>query len=172
MTKRILIPATAILLLGGAAIAIAAGGNRHGDHEAHHQARLDRLFDAYDLNTDGAISEAEIVASRDARFALNDVNNDGKLTSDEIRAAIMKRAEARANRMVERMLERSDADNDGVVSLAEFEDTPRRSGRKMMKRLDTDGDGVITRAEAEAAKGWRHRSKHKDSHDKKAETGR
>ena len=84
----------------------------------------------------------------------------------------MKRAEARANRMVERMLERSDADNDGVVSLAEFEDTPRRSGRKMMKRLDTDGDGVITRAEAEAAKEWRHRSKHKDSHDKKAETGR
>lgn len=165
MTSKALIPAALILAIGGAAIAVAAGGDRHGDHEAHHQARLDRLFDTFDLNADGQINEAEITAGHETRFKASDANGDGKLSEAEIRASIAKRAEARADRMVKRMMERADGDKDGSISLAEFQDTPRHKGGKMMKRLDTDGDGVITRAEAEAAKGWRHGRKH----DKKAD---
>lgn len=165
MTSKILIPTAIILVMGGAAIAVAAGGDRHGDHEARHQARLDRMFDTFDINADGKITKAEIEAGREARFAASDTNGDGALSEAEIRASLAKRAEARADRMVSRMMERADSDNDGSISLAEYQDTPRRKGGKMMKRLDADGDGVITRAEAEEAKGWRHGRKH----DKKAE---
>lgn len=165
MTYKALIPAAIILVMGGAAIAVAAGGDRHGDHEARHQARLDRLFDTFDINADGQISKAEIEASREARFKASDTNSDGVLSEAEIRASIAKRAEARADRMVSRMMKRADDDKDGSISLAEFQDTPRHKSGKIMKRLDADGDGVITRAEAEEAKGWRHGRKH----DKKAE---
>lgn len=165
MTSKALIPAAIVLVVGGAAIAIAAGGDRHGDHEAHHQARLDRLFDTFDLNADGQISEAEITAGREARFSASDTNGDGQLSEAEIRVSVEKRAQARADRMVTKIMERADDNSDGSISLAEFQDTPRHRGGKMMKRLDADGDGVITRAEAEAAKGWRHGRKH----DKKAD---
>jgi len=165
MTSKTLVTAAIILVLGGGAIAIAAGGDRHGDHEARHQARMDRLFDAYDINADGQISKAEISAGREARFSASDANGDGVLSEAEIRAAALKRAEARADRMVKRIMDRADDNGDGSISLAEFQDTPRHRGDRMMKRLDSDGDGVITRAEAEAAKGWRHGRKH----DKKAD---
>ena len=161
MTSKALIPAAIILALGGGAIAIAAGGDRHG----HHEARLDRLFDTFDLNADGQISKAEIEAGREARFSASDANGDGKVSEAELRAAIQKRAEARTDRMVERIMSRADDNKDGSISLAEFQDTPRHRGGKIMKRLDANGDGVITRAEAEEAKGWRHRRKH----DKKAD---
>lgn len=165
MTSKALIPAAIILVMGGAAIAVAAGSDRHGDHEARHQARLNSLFTTFDLNADGQISEAEITAGHEARFKASDANGDGTLSEAEIRASIMKRAEARADRMVKRMMKRADDNSDGSITLAEFQDTPRHRGGKMMKRLDADGDGVITRAEAEAAKGWRHGHKH----DKKAD---
>ncbi len=165
MTPRIMIPAAVILFIGGAAVAVTAGGGHRGDHKAHHEARLDRMFETFDLNADGVIEQAEITANRETRFSASDTNGDGTLTEGEIRAAIVKRAEARADRMVERIMERSDADKNGAVSLAEFRDTPNRRAAKMIKHLDTDGDGAITRAEAEAAKGWRHGR----GHDKKAE---
>lgn len=165
MTYRTIIPAAIILVVGGAAIAVAAGGERHGDHAARHEARLDHMFETFDLNADGKITRAEVEASREARFAASDANGDGKLTEAEMRAAMQKRAEARADRRVKKILERADSDKDGAISLAEFNDTPRHRGGKMFKRLDADGDGAVTREEAEAAKGWRHGRKH----DKKAE---
>ncbi len=160
MTSKALISAAIILVIGGGAIAVAASGDRHGHHEAHHQARLDHLFDMFDVNADGQITKAEIAAGHEARFQASDTNGDGALSEAEIRAAIVKRAEARADRMVSRMMERADGDKDGSISLAEFQDTPRHKGGRMLKRLDADGDGVITRAEAEEAKGWRHWRKH------------
>lgn len=165
MKSKALIPAAIILVLGGGAIAIAAGGDRHGDHEAHHQARLDRMFDTFDINADGQITKAEIEAGREARFEASDTNGNGVLSEAEIRASVEKRAAARADRMVKKIMERADDNSDGSISLAEYKDRPRHRGAKIMKRLDADGDGVITRAEAEAAKGWRHGRKH----DKKAD---
>lgn len=165
MKTKIIIPATIILVMGGAAMAIAASGDRHGHHEARHEARLNHMFETYDLNADGQITKAEITAGREARFSAGDTNGDGSLSEAEIRASLVKRAEARADRMIKRMMEHADDDGDGSISLAEFQDTPRHDGGRMMKRLDADGDGVITRAEAEKAKGWRHGHKR----DKKAE---
>ncbi len=162
MKTKILVPAAIVLVVGAAAIAVAAGGDRHGDR---HQARLDRLFETFDLNADGQISTSEITAGREARFSASDANGDGALSEAEIRASLLKRAQARVDWMATRIMERTDDNSDGSISLAEFQDTPRHRGDKMMKRLDADGDGLITRAEAEAAKGWRHRNKH----DKKAD---
>ena len=165
MTYRTVIPAAIILAVGGAAIAVAAGGDRHDDRAARHEARLDRMFEAFDLNADGKITRAEIEAGREARFAASDANGDGQLSEAELRAAMQKRAAERANRRVDRIMQRSDKDKDGAISLAEFGETPRHRGGKMFERLDKDGDGAVTRAEAEAAKGWRHWRKH----DKKAD---
>jgi hypothetical protein len=45
-------------------------------------------------------------------------------------------------------LARADADNDGVITRAEF----MEARLAPLRRLDADGDGTITRAEAEAAR--------------------
>ena len=165
MTYRTVIPAAIILIAGGAAIAVAAGGDRHDGHAARHEARLDHMFEAFDLNADGKITRAEIEAGREARFAASDANGDGKLSEAELRAAMQKRAADRAERRLQRIMERADADKDGAISLAEYKDPPRHRGGKMFKRLDQNGDGAVTREEAEAAKGWRHGRKD----DKKAD---
>ncbi|MEM7269673.1 MAG: EF-hand domain-containing protein [Pseudomonadota bacterium] len=133
--------ATAMTALAlGAADAQAAGGGDRG-------ARIDKLFEAIDLNGDDRIDAAEIEASRKARFAAGDANADGALSEEEVLAVARERIDNRAERMANRMMKRLDSNGDGSISSAEFEAGADDRGGRMMKRLDADGDGVITRAE-------------------------
>lgn len=125
---------TAISLAAGAAV--AKPGNR-SDHT---------MFDRFDLNGDGLITREEADAARDTRFSEIDTNADGLVSRDELTAQSVKRAEER----VARMMERLDADGDGLLSKEDMAKGSRID--RMFDRLDADNDGVITQAEFDDAR--------------------
>lgn len=153
----------AIALFAGATATVALAASK--DHrKGHREGRINAMFERLDLNKDGAVDAAEIVAARQIRFEASDANGDGKLTSEELQAAHQKRAAEQAERHSSRMIKRLDEDGDGAITKAEFDAKADRRGARMLKRLDADGDGKITKAEAEAAKSKRghRRDHHKD----------
>lgn len=132
-------------------IANAESGPRGGD-------RMGQMFvfGEMDANADGKVTKDEITAFQTAKTAAMDTDKDGNLSVAELLAAHEARKAAneddRAKRMVKRMIEKRDANKDGVLSLAEMT-PPADRGDKMFARADTDGDGAISKAEAEAVKG-------------------
>jgi EF hand len=156
-TKYLLVGATASLV---AAVAMAAPGS-------------DR-FAKLDADGNGSVTRAEIDARTADRFAKLDGDRDGFVTKAEMtahheamkakraeRAAKhggdnAKHAEHRAERAGERgdYFARRDADNDGRLSLAEFQ----AGGAKRFERLDSDKNGTVTRDEmAKARETWKAR---------------
>lgn len=110
------------------------------------------IFEQIDLDGDGSVTLEELQGAREARFAQADTNADGTLDRDEL----LSRAEARAAAGVDRMLERLDADGDGVLSQEEMAEARTGRGRgpnpeRIFSRMDADGDGVVTQAEFDAA---------------------
>lgn len=131
-------------------IAHAEGGQRGGD-------RMGQMFvfEEVDANADGTVTKDEIAAYHAAKLAAMDTDNDGNLSEAELIAAQKQRqAERQSNReakMAKRMVERRDANNDGVLSLEEMAPKGDRAD-KMFARADADGDGAISKAEADAMK--------------------
>lgn len=120
------------------------------------------VFDEVDANADGKVTKEELAAHRNAMIAAMDTDKDGTLSEAELLAAHQKRkAEkeaAREARMVGRMIERLDANKDGVLSVTEMT-LPQNRAERMFDRADADGDGVISRDEAQAI---RDRMAHRD----------
>lgn len=112
---------------------------------------LAQIFDTVDADKDGKITAEEFAAHRKARAASVDANNDGKLSAEEIAAMHMQGAQDRANARAARMIERMDADGDGLLSAAELASGQGGMPAAMFDRLDADGDGAVSKAEAEAA---------------------
>lgn len=106
-------------------------------------------FAALDTDKDGKITVAEMEAFRAARVAEMDADKDGKLSAAELSAMQMARMQARADEMAARMIERHDADGDGLLTTAEFMTPPMPE--RMFERADTDGDGALSAEEVEAA---------------------
>ncbi len=100
-------------------------------------------FAAFDANSDGGITLAELQAHGEDRFANSDANGDGALSSEELIA----NADGRAAERATQMLERFDENGDGLLQQAEL---PQRDGQRMFDRIDADSDGIITQAEFEA----------------------
>ncbi len=99
-------------------------------------------FSDMDANADGQITLEEIPARGEARMAELDTDSDGFLSEAEMVAAATERAKQRHARMVERM----DADEDGKLSLDEMK--PKRDrGAMMFERADADKSGGISEAE-------------------------
>lgn len=112
----------------------------------------DMLFEEIDLNGDGVITMEELQNQRALRFAAADLNGDGVLDRDELIAAGRERAERR----VDRLLDRADADGDGALSeeeIAEFGDSREGGSRpeRLFSRVDSNEDGVISREEYDEA---------------------
>ncbi len=100
-------------------------------------------FSEIDGDGNGSISLEEMQAFGDAaraeRFAAADTDGDGVLTEEEIIAAAQ-------NRRAARLIERLDANDDGVLQVEELRVREAR-GERFFERLDADEDGVISEAE-------------------------
>lgn len=106
-----------------------------------------RMFETFDANDDGKITQAEIDAFRKGQFDEHDANNDGKLTLQEYQnlwLSVMR------ERMVD-AFQRHDDDGNAEVTLEEFSERFSR----MVRRMDSDGDGAITRDDLRSRFGHR-----------------
>ena len=115
-----------------------------------------RGFAPFDLLTadadgDGAVTQEEIEAQRQARFTTADADGNGGLSAEELLAmedAV--REEARAARVAERIAQIDD-NGDGILQAEEIEArTPQIA--PLFDRLDTDGDNAISQAELDAGR--------------------
>jgi Ca2+-binding EF-hand superfamily protein len=98
------------------------------------------VFARLDLNRDGSISFAELVAARRAVFERLDTNHDGSLS----RAEFVVTGAARARRFAE-----LDRNRDGRISLEEY----LSDGRARFRAADTNRDGRLSREEFAKAAG-------------------
>lgn len=141
MKRAVMITGVTVLALTLGAVGASAKG--FGDHGGKGGPRGPQInFEQIDANADGLITKEELAAHAKARFDEQDTNGDGTLTVEELRAAAEK---MRENRM-QRMLERRDANNDGVLSFDEMQPQGDRADR-MFERLDKNGDGQISAEE-------------------------
>ncbi len=145
---------TAAILVAGTIESGASDGTGKGHHGPRHS------FEELDANADGKITPEEMAGHRQAMFAAADTDGDGVLSRDEMMARAQERAAKRAERAVERMLDRHDADGDGALSAGEMREA--RSGRMFM-HADADGDGAISKAEFDEMRD-RHGGGHKHGH--------
>jgi Ca2+-binding EF-hand superfamily protein len=153
MTKTSkLLMTTGAVALGAAILAGAtlADGRHHG--HGYHGARL---FDSFDANGDGRLTQAEIVEVRQSRLEEFDADGDGSLTLEEYQALWL---DAMRERMVDRF-QAHDDDGDGLVTVEEFSEPFDR----MVTRLDQNGDGELTMDEV--------RRRHRD-HDRASDRDR
>ncbi|CAN7400485.1 EF-hand domain-containing protein [Brevundimonas sp. LjRoot202] len=110
-----------------------------------------------DADGDHRLSQAEFVGRRVTRLTAADADRDGSVTADERRAAAETRRAGRADSRFDRL----DADDDGVISKAEFDS--RRDARagqgpraarahrgRRAERMETRGPVVIAEAQARA----------------------
>lgn len=107
-------------------------------------------FSTLDADGDGLLTLEEMQAAAEARFAAADTDGDGGLSVEEMLAQRNAEMAARAERRTTRMLERLDANEDGLLQPEELAEM-RRPLDRMFDRVDTDEDGAISAEEFEAA---------------------
>jgi EF hand len=144
-TKAILaIGALALGTTGMVGASLADGRGGHGYHgHGHHGGwggpgteRGARLFEQFDADGDGVVTQVEIDEVRSSRLAEFDANNDASLTLEEYQALWL---DAMRERMVDQF-QAHDDDGDGLVTVEEFGE--RYSS--MARRLDRNDDGQVT----------------------------
>lgn len=151
MTKsRTLITALALAAVTGATLSTAAFADRMGDMGGQMGGLAQIDFAAVDADKDGKITPAEVDAFRAAEVTAADTDKDGKLSAAELSAMQLARLTARAEDMAARMIERHDADGDGLLTAAEFATRP--APQNLFDRADTDADGALSEAELDAAR--------------------
>ena len=142
-TTRLLLATGAIALgaaaFAGASLADRGWGRHHGGSGHHGGAPGERLFEAFDANQDGTLTQAEVDQARQAKLAEFDADGDGSLDLEEYQALWL---DAMRERMVDQFQDHDD-DGDGLVTVEEFGE--RFSG--IVVRLDDDGDGEVTMEE-------------------------
>ncbi len=122
----------------------ASAEDRQG-HRSHKMERMhggDRgpgralhLFELYDTNADGTLTQEEINAARAGRLAEFDTNSDNALSLAEYEALWL---DAMRERMVDRFQSHDD-DGDGLVTAEEFGEQHAR----IIARMDRNNDGVV-----------------------------
>ena len=137
-------------LFAFAAPAIAEKSGMKDRHKAH--------LEEVDTDKNGRISKAEADAARDRHFKEADADGNGSVSFEEFQAMTEKRREM----MLKRRFERSDKNNDGVLTGDEL------GGRHAdhFERMDKNGDGEISEEERKEAhkKMGKHRMHDKEDH--------
>lgn len=109
-----------------------------------------QTFERFDADKNGEVTKAEVDAKRDAFRDARKAFREVKATDGEARAAAREALrDARMDRMGTRMFERADADKNGTLTKAEME----TAAAAMFKQRDSNGDGFITTDEV----GKRHK---------------
>ncbi|MBD8893997.1 EF-hand domain-containing protein [Roseibium litorale] len=162
--RTIAIAALAAGVAGSAVTAFAQGGGdwaggaqmqgkgpmgwHMGGKGPGHGKGFARMFEKFDQNSDGVITQDEVNAVIEARFKAGDKDGNGSVTLDEFSEAVL----AESKPMQVRVFQRLDRDGDGTVTTEEFD----RATDRMFSRLDRDGDGVLAPApRGEPGKGKR-----------------
>ena len=113
---------------------------RHGGQDAADTPRApsaQQRFDRIDANHDGVVTQDEFVAAAVARFQKLDTQGTGRVTAAQIAAS--PKAQQRATRTVERIVQRLDTNGDGAVTQDEY----LAAAKKRFSRMDRNGDGFI-----------------------------
>lgn len=115
-----------------------------------------KFFTEADTNKDGKLDAAEMTAYRDKMFA--EANSDGKdgVTIQEFEPWFWKQH----REMMVRAFQRLDADGDGQVTKAEADAISER----MMDRFDRNNDGVLSSEDRPNRDGWGRDGKHGRHH--------
>lgn len=145
--------------------------------EAEVRTHAQAMFARMDVNKDGKIDKADREARQAERFKKLDTDGNGQISQAEMTAAREAREAKRGERMGKRAeagkgepgarqggkwrgkrgghgmgmrggMMRLDTNNDGAISLVEFE----AGALERFKRQDTNNDGQVTKAEREAAR--------------------
>ena len=115
----------------------AGGGWGRGHHGGGWGGGGDHLFEQFDSNQDGLITQTEVDQVLEGRVADFDQNNDGSLNLEEYQALWL---DAMRERMVDRFQDLDD-DGDAIVTTEEFVEPYSRA----VQRMDHNEDGAITR---------------------------
>ena len=138
------------------AVATTAGAPAFADDKPEGRAeRGKQRFERTDADSSGDITFEEFAAAMKMRIGDADKNGDGKMTVAEIAADIER---MRAERAAERMIQRFDADRDGMLTLVEIE----THQKKMFALLDRNNDGKIVVEEMRPREGDRERRRERE----------
>jgi hypothetical protein len=168
-STRIALATAAAVAAGGVIAATAHADGRWEGGAGYHQAkaefggdkggkRMMKMFETFDANGDGALTQEEIDTYRSARLAEFDANGDKVLTLEEYQALWL---DAMHERMVDGF-QRLDADGDGQVTGTEF----NAPFARLVARADRNDDGKLDasdRPERGKGKHDRHDDDDKDT---------
>ncbi|MCY3625920.1 MAG: EF-hand domain-containing protein [Candidatus Dadabacteria bacterium] len=86
MRKVLMFSVLAVLFLGGATFASAHCGDCGKKADCPRKsAKMDRMFEKKDANSDGVISKAEFMSYVEKKFAKMDADGNGSLTKEEVK---------------------------------------------------------------------------------------
>ena len=150
-----------LVLLTSLAFTSFAYANHHESHNKRdgdmHDGGMHPMFNQFDKDKDGKISQAEHKEGSDKLFLEIDTNKDGFISKDEMQARYKTMHENYQSAMQERW-KLADKDGDGLLSKAEAEsgDMPRLV--RDFEKLDKNKDGKLSHEETEARMKKKHRS--------------
>jgi hypothetical protein len=127
------------------------GWGRHGDWHGKQRFGgwgMNRLFERFDMNNDGKLTQEEVDEARTALLAKHDTDKDGKLTLAEFEKLWL---EVMYRRMV-RGFQRIDQDGDAALTVNEF----LKPFSKVVEHMDRNDDGALDN-EDRAYRGWHHK---------------